>query len=112
MTEIKKDVTAWRIALRQDPEVQKFGQLMFHHMEAGVFRQLDAYINAEGREMAAEMSSYGQARGYDFTEEEVLAGLRTAAPEIREMVRKSWEKVLGAYLTGAIQRGQTAGRKE
>ena len=112
MTEMKKDKTAWSIALREDPEVKEFGHLMFHHMESGVFEQLDAYINAEGRNMAAEMSSYGKARGYDFTEDEVLAGFRTAAPEIKEMVRMSWEKVLSGYLTGEIQKGLAAQKKQ
>jgi|GEM_PF-5502894 len=107
MTE--KDIDAWRIAIAgADPEVKKYCDLMFYAMEKRVFEDVQRYAVEEGQKLATKVSFYAISKGYDISGDEVLAGFKSAAPQLQEMVKASWEKVLGEYFHGEIDRAAAA----
>lgn len=107
MTEMNVD--AWREAIAgSDPEIAKFCSLMFHAMERRVFEDVQVYAVDEGRKLAGKMSIYATSKGFDVSEDEVLAGFKATAPQLEDMVKTCWEKVLGEYFHGEIDRAAVA----
>lgn len=103
MTEM--NVETWRKDIAgDDPEVAKFCSLMFYAMERRVFADVETYVVDEGRKLAETISIYATSKGFDVAEDEVLAGFKSAAPQLQEMVKTCWEKVLGEYSRGEIER--------
>lgn len=100
-----KDLYAWRKDVSGgDPEVKRFCDGMFYAMEARVFSEMNDYVIEQGRLLASKLSIYANSKGYNFSEAEVLEGFKSAAPQIQNMIRESWEKVLGDYSRGEIAR--------
>lgn len=102
----EKDITAWRKAILEDPEVSKFASLMFHSKEDALFVDLNDYVMHEGRELANKIYIYAVSKGYGVSQEEILEGFKTVAPEIQDMVKTAWEKALGSYHRAEIARGE------
>lgn len=103
MTE--KNVDTWRKDIAgDDPEVAEFCRLMFYAMERRVFADVETYVIDDVRKLAEKMSAYATSKGFDVAEDEVLAGFKSAAPQMKEMAKTCWETVLGEYSRGEIDR--------